>query len=121
MQALVMSPEIREAIAALRDFADDSVNRNIIQDILDGRKGPPGDDPRHVIKIPFGYRVVYSVDLNAEGHLWRHLSVSLDGLSKLPNPEAVFTIAAEFGFDRERMSIHLQDQVIHVVEALEIH
>lgn len=56
---------------------------------------PPGDDPNFVTNFN-DYRTVFSFT-EADGVLWRHLSVSIPS-KNLPNPIAVFMIAELFGF-----------------------
>jgi len=59
----------------------------------------PGDDPRHVVTIPVGYRCVFSITVDPEGNHWRHLSISVPRREKYPHPFAAFTLAKElFGF-----------------------
>lgn len=57
----------------------------------------PGDDPGHVLKTVFGYKIVFSFTRVPSG-LYRDLSISVDTPGKFPNPVAAFAIAAEFGF-----------------------
>ncbi len=59
--------------------------------------GPiPGDKEEHVMWIPFGIRVVYSVTVLPDVPPYRHLSLSVPGVPKrLPVPEVVFKIASE--------------------------
>lgn len=63
---------------------------------------PPGDDPRHVVRIPHEFRVVFSIT-RAEGKLYRHISISVP--EKWPHPMACCAIAEEFGFT----GFHLED------------
>lgn len=58
----------------------------------------PGDDPRHVVFIPFGYRCVFSITVAPDGTHWRHLSISVPVKDKYVSPPAAFLIADLFGF-----------------------
>jgi hypothetical protein len=86
---------------------------SMMQEIADGHRSPPGDDPRHSCILcrinnqrGTGYRCVYTIDQapkrDSEDVVWlRHLSISVDG-SMAPNPMAIDFIMREFGF-RERL------------------
>jgi len=59
----------------------------------------PGQDARHVLNVPVGYRCVFSITIDPDGGQWRHLSISVPRREKYPHPFAAFTIAKElFGF-----------------------
>lgn len=60
------------------------------------RPAPPGDDPHHVVFIPHGFRVVFSIT-RADRKLWRHISISIP-TEKWPHPMACMSIAELFGF-----------------------
>ena len=55
-----------------------------------------GDNPNHVAHLDT-YRVVFTFSHDGEGHVFRHMSISVPG-TKYPNPVAVFHIAELFGF-----------------------
>ena len=119
MHILILSAETRASIARVRDFSETAQHVNVIADVMSGKIPPPGDIPEHVLEVPDGYRVVYSVDLDAEGNLWRHLSVSCS--DKLPNPHLVMELCKEFGFDHRKMILQLQGKIAHAVEEMVIH
>lgn len=51
----------------------------------------PGNDPNHVLLVPEGYRVVYSIEQQPSG--WcQHFSISINRHGMSPNPEAVAMI-----------------------------
>jgi hypothetical protein len=58
----------------------------------------PGDDARHVVNIPVGYRCVFSITVTPDGKHWRHLSISVPKREKYPHPAAACVIADLFGF-----------------------
>lgn len=58
---------------------------------------PPGNDPRRVVRIPTGYRCVYTEESQPHG-LCRHLSVSIGRKGEVPSHYAVQAIMDEFGF-----------------------
>ena len=101
MQVLIMDDLTRQAIARIRRHAEDSAHHNVISLVMDGEKGPPGDDHRHVVEIPQGFRAVYSVDIDGDGNLHKHLSVSLQ--HGMASPEAAMEISLAFGFDPDAM------------------
>lgn len=120
MQVLVVNEKTKGQIAAIRNHADAKDNYNVVRDVIMGVKPPPGDDPRHVVEIPFGFRAVYSVDLDTNGNTWRHMTVS-QADAPYPNGDAFLALCDEFGFDPAKMIVQLQDGIGHVIEPLAIH
>jgi hypothetical protein len=62
-----------------------------------------GDDPRFVADLPFGWRIVFSIEearkADGSGAVWmRHMSLSVSGDGKLPNVMVTELIAKELGF-----------------------
>ena len=134
MTALVLGPDQVEALAALRAHAETPENRYRLSDLVCVIKGAiptVGDDPSMVVRIPVGFRVVYSVEQHPSGWI-RHMSVSLDGGSKVPGLHAVarsakqlgFSVGEDLRFDLARHQIH-EDQVFglavpNVFERMEV-
>jgi hypothetical protein len=51
----------------------------------------PGNDPQHVLLVPEGYRVVYSIEQQPSG--WcQHFSISVNRRGMSPSPDAVSLI-----------------------------
>lgn len=61
---------------------------------------PVGDNPKHVIRIPHGFRAVFSFEQHPEG-LVAHLSVSYRKAGAMPNPHHVEAIMNLFDFENE--------------------
>lgn len=93
-RALILDPISRRKILQVMDYADERRRSDRAQH----NGPPPGDDPNHAVHIPIGYRCVYSVDQGPDGHWYRHLSVSVDGAAKWPNPVVMGELLALFRF-----------------------
>lgn len=105
MRALILDPPARRRIADLVAMAK-------LPDhwYVPGKTTSPGDQADHVVNIDQGFRCVFS--WTREGKIYRHLSISVRALGdvpdrwpaaadvedRLPNPHAVYLLAAEFGF-----------------------
>lgn len=100
MRALIMNPQTRRRI--------EKVVRHAFQNphTLERQRANqvPGDDPNHVVCVPLGWRCVFSVDEDPDGDFWRHLSVSVEGAGKWPNPHGVDMLLAAFEFHAESTS-----------------
>lgn len=97
IRPLVLSAEVNDDIARLIQYA----KRNVFS--LDELKrmiktgSRIGDEKDYAISIPFGYRVVYSLEEQVFG-LTHHLSMSVDEIGALPSIIAVQTMTQKFGF-----------------------
>ncbi|HVI10188.1 MAG TPA: hypothetical protein VND65_18000 [Candidatus Binatia bacterium] len=130
MRPLLIDSNVQAAIKVVRDFAERPENYYIVGAGGFTTQRPPGDDPRHVVHIPKGFRVVYSITkATAEGgKLYRHISISVDS-GKWSNPIAAWMICDEFGFPGWTVSngevpagnwiFHLDEQSRAVVVACE--
>ena len=83
---------VKKRIAEVVKFAEGNLYRPGLSE------NPPGDDARHVVHIPLGFRAAFSFTEDPEGDLYRHLSISVEDEAKYPNPIAAFMIADAFGF-----------------------
>ena len=95
--------------ASMRALLIDDLAKASVQRVLDFATLPenwyrpghsrfiPGDDPRFVAHLKFGFRAVFTVTKMPDGFVCRHLSISVDGVN-YPNIAAVCTIAEMFGF-----------------------
>lgn len=106
IRPLITTPEVREAVQKLVEFAAEEVNWYQPGQPL------PGDDPRHCIDLST-YRCVFSLTQMPDGSLYRHLSVSVPAKDKLPNPVAFNEIARLFGFPDMDDSLHIGHEVAH--------
>lgn len=91
----------------MRTLQLSSENRAEAQRVLDYANDPnhyyepptdwvPGDQPEYTCHLD-SFRCVFTIT-RANGKLLRHLSMSVPGPGKAPNPMAVFTVATWFGF-----------------------
>lgn len=71
--------------------------------LKEGDANPIGDNDLHVVYIPVGFKVVFSVEDQGDGDnclgLVRHLSMSISAHERVPHFTAVDTAIQEFGFD----------------------
>ena len=95
-----------------------------MDDLLDIHNGaePPGDRPGFSCELPFGYRVVFTLEKQNIGKV-RHLSISVSIPGNLPSMTAVEAIMHEIGFDNKLLKcmIDFEDigenhQAINVLE-----
>jgi hypothetical protein len=93
MRALIIGPDEKQAIARVVAYATD---REHWYCFAPGA-AVPGDSPEYVAHVPDGFRCVFTLTLT-QGKVYRHLSVSVNGVDRLPSPEACVALAIEFGF-----------------------
>ena len=122
MGALVIGEEEKKSIADLIRFAKENVmDHAALMKMANGTRKPVGDDQRFVLKLPVGYRVVYSHEIQ-KGKEAKHLSVSYPGADGYPPVLAVAMIMEEFGFKRSLThpeSMVWQEPEVFAVNALE--
>jgi len=126
VRPLIIDDLVRRCLEGLAEHAEE--NPLTMDDLLDTynkQKKPIGDDDMHVVELPFGYRVVYSIEEQPVGKV-RHLSMSVNEDKKLPNMEAVKEIMKILGFrnDIQDCYVKLEDyapnrQAINVLEKLQ--
>lgn len=70
MTPLFITPDVKDDVRRVRAHTDcpEYYRR---EDVV------PGDDSRHVLEIPAGFRVVYSVQALEDEKVLRHLSMSV--------------------------------------------
>lgn len=98
MRPLIIGQEEKDKLKILKEYAE--AHPMTMDDLLDILSGAPpvGLRPEYQCSIPFGYKVVFTIEPNSEGNLIRHLSVSVDTPGKYPHPIACQTIMDELGF-----------------------
>lgn len=107
LRPLIIDDEVRSQLASLVRHAEKNVfSMDDLLDIYNGRMTPAGDMEGFSRNLPFGYRVVYSIEEQPAGRIG-HLSVSVDEDDKLPNVTVVKEIMKLVGFTRE-----LEDSVV---------
>jgi len=125
---VVLDVPMQEKIKALVAFADQHViSFPLLLAMANGEVKPVGDDPRYVIQMQNGYRVVFSYEMQVPTQekeklpastkvtfkKVRHLSISIDK-QVVPSPIAVDYIAREFGFsphDSGKVMLWLEPEV----------
>jgi hypothetical protein len=92
LRPLFITDELKAEVKRVLDFASGNFYYPGKSETI------PGDDPRHVLEIPTGYRCVFSITISPQGKPWRHLSISVPKKGAVPHPISAFVIAALFGF-----------------------
>lgn len=115
MQALVVDDKIKERIDAVVKFAELNVySMDDLLDMMNEQKTIPGDIEGHVCHIPFGYRIVFSIENQVMGRV-KHFTVSLEG-NKYPSVESVKLLLPLFG-----IKAPLEKCVVEVKETPVVH
>lgn len=97
----IIDDKLKAKITSLVAHAEK--NPFTIDDLLDidsGDQKPPGDFDEFTLNLPFGYRLVYSVEEQPVGRV-RHLSMSVNEDGKLPNEHVVSEIMELIGFENK--------------------
>ena len=92
MRPLIINEEINGKILELRKFAED--NPRTLEQFELALKGQDaaGDNPKHVLQIPFGYKVCFSIEEFPKPYgMVKRFSVSIasDEIDRMPNIAAV--------------------------------
>lgn len=126
MSILVINEEIIKEIKKLVEYAE--ANILTIDDLLDiqnGDKEIVGNLEQHMIHIPMGYKIVYSVEMQPAGKC-RHLSMSVNSKSGLPIPEAAKEIMQIIGYKNplDKCTIWMEDignnkKAINILEKID--
>jgi hypothetical protein len=93
MRVLLIDDTARASVQRVLDFA-------MLPDnwYFPGRSSDiPGNDPRFVAHLRYGFRCVFTVTKAPDGFVFRHLTISVDS-DKYPNVAAACAIAEMFGF-----------------------
>jgi hypothetical protein len=97
---VIIDENIKLKIKQLMMFAEKFVvTTEQLKLMIQGVLNPIGNDPRHFMIIPSGYRVVYSVEEQPR-FLAKHISISVKKKGMYPHIEAVNEIISEFGFHK---------------------
>lgn len=112
MRPFIIDNNIREQLSKLADYAEAHImSMDDLMDIINGdEKLIAGNNPEHTITLPFGYRVVLSLEDQPAG-IVRHLSVFLDKPYVYPSPTAVQAI-----MDMLRFTKDLDNCIVSIVE-----
>lgn len=130
MRPFIIDEEVRLKLSDLSRHAEENIfSMDDLLDIKNGAAPPAGDREGFSVSLPFGYKVVFSLDGLPTGAS-RHLSVSIPEPNKLPSVEVVSEIMALLGFKDflqdahisieelpgERKAINVQEVIFRVVE-----
>lgn len=111
MRPLIIDNNLKDKIGKLVAYAEKHpFTIDNLQDIKKKVREVPGDMEGYVLLLPFGYKIVFSIELQPAGKV-RHLSMSVDEDGKLPNPGVVGEIMKLIGFDNEMedCTIYMED------------
>lgn len=98
MRVLAITPEVSALIKEQIKYAEDHrLTIDQLKLMMSNDLHPIGDTVEHVLDIPDGFRVVYSIDEQPSG-LMRHISISIPISDKGPHPAAINMIIHEYGF-----------------------
>jgi hypothetical protein len=122
----IIDDNLRKKIASLVTHAEKNpFTMDDLLDIKNGREKPAGDYDEFTLNLPFGYRIVYSIEEQPKGKI-RHLSMSVNEDEKLPNEFVVREVMKLIGFKNELEncevfleSISLSRQAVNVLEIIE--
>ena len=117
MTPLIVSNTERQRVREIREYAEQpSAHRTAETPVV------VGDDKRHSMIFPMGFRAVYSIDSGGQT-VARHLSVSVVGPEQgrtVPSRTTMYLIAHEFGFGEEAVFGTLPSDPDYVVHAVEV-
>ena len=105
MRPLIIDPTVRERIWRLVVHAEaHPLDGARVEAVIRGLAPPPGRDDKHVLDLPFGYRVVFSLCELGNG-LARQFSMSVPAAGRLPDRFAVRELLPLFGMAALEMSV----------------
>lgn len=122
---LIITPEIKGELLSLKKYAEENAySMDDLLDMYNKQKPVPGDIKEHVRYIPFGFRVVFSIENQIKAQV-KHLSVSIDTDNLLPGIPAVELIMEEIGFTKkfEECLVRIEEvsETKKAVSIMEIH
>jgi hypothetical protein len=98
VRPLLIDSDITDQINSLVAYAEKNIiPMDYLLDQKNGEENPPGDFEEYTRHLPFGYRIVFTIEDQPAGKI-RHLSMSVDEDEKLPNEHAVQEIMKLIGF-----------------------
>jgi hypothetical protein len=126
MRPFIIDDKLKTQIASLVAYAEKNpVSIDELLDTVNKQAKPVGDFSQHTLNLPFGYRIVYSIEEQPKGKI-RHLSMSVNEDEKLPNEFVVREVMKLIGFKNELEncevfleSISLSRQAVNVLEIIE--
>lgn len=128
MRPFIITDQVRKRVrevlahASANPFDADAMRHLIeLHEALGDSAPAVGDDPRFVVKIPVGFRCVFTIEEQPEPLAWcRHVSMSIEAPRRLPHPVVAGEIAALFGFRSKQPEVHYieRDRILHFIEPL---
>ena len=124
IRPLIIDDSVKESLKSLANHAaKNPYSTDDLLDLMNKQIPPPGDLPEFVRELPFGYRVVFTIEHQPVGNV-RHLSMSVDSPDMMPNVESVKAVMEILGFDSiENCKIYPEDlgsrQAINILEIFE--
>lgn len=101
LRPLIIDTELQDQIRSLVEYAEKNpITMDYLLDQKNGEEPPPGDFSEYSRNLPFGYRIVFTIELQPAGKV-KHLSMSVDEDDKLPNEYTVQEIMRLIGFKNE--------------------
>lgn len=98
IRPLIIGDIERGNLQKLKEYAEaNPISMEDLKSTVVGAKPPIGDDARHAVYLPVGYRVVYSVEQQMPG-IMRHFSISVPEKGKFPNMHVVNELIGILGF-----------------------
>lgn len=101
MRPLIIDENVKHSLAKIVAYAEKHIyTMDDLLDIKNKQMEAAGDVKENVCILPFGYRVVFSIEQQTPGKV-RHLSMSVDTPGNLPNQYSVKEIMKIIGFENE--------------------
>ena len=125
MRPFVIDEETKSKFTSLALHAErNPFSMDDLLDVYNKAEKPAGDFSEFTLMLPFGYKVVYSIEKQVKGDV-RHFSMSVDADGKLPNEMVVRECLKMLGFknELENCIVRLEDyapkrQAINVLEVI---
>ncbi len=97
---MLIGPEIHEAAAQVLAYArSHPIDARRILHLLSHPEDAPGHTPGHVLEIPVGFRVVFTIEQQPDHGWCRHLSMSVPVKGRYPQQVAVEMVMSLFLFN----------------------
>lgn len=99
MSNWILTQEMVEDLKSLALFAEKNpFSMDNLLDIYNKQAKPAGDQKEFVRFLPFGYKVVFSIEDQVKGKV-RHLSISIDKDGALSSIQSVKAVMEVLGFE----------------------
>ncbi len=123
LELLIMDDEVQKSIKTLINYAENHVvsYERMVEMNEQMKNDEPtetiGDNPNHVVDLPLGFRVAFSIEVHPIGEC-RHISVSVN--DEQPSTHDLLLVLGYFGFktnltDRKAYG-YLEQHIVNGVE-----